>query len=385
MKKILNSIAIILLMATAIACDNEPHFTVEGTVENAKDSMLYLEWVSLEGVQRLDSAKLKENGEFCLKGNVPPCPEFYALRIGNRHINFSIDSTETVTITTSLPKFENDYTVEGNESSKKIQEICKLQSEFQAQIVAVEKNSSLYPGEIVDSVNAMVEAYKQKMKNDYIFVAPMSAYAYYAVCQSVSDVSGLYQLFNPLNNRDDVKCYAAVATAWDGYYPDAPRTEQICNMAIQGMERTAPPTEKVLELNDSLVSETGIIDLKLPDINGKVRTLSELKGKVVLLDFTIYNAKESPERNRIMRELYDKYHDKGLEIYQVSVDQDTHFWKYSCENLPWICVHDANAQAANTYRVADLPTSFIINRDNDLELRSDMIKTSLESEIQKLL
>lgn len=385
MKRLINISVLVGCIILMASCDKGPQFCVEGTVENAKDSVLILEAMTLKGIEALDSVKLKEDGKFCFNSPAPTNPEFYTLRIGNKRIQFSIDSTETVTFTTKCPEFNSSYTVEGSENCSKIQEICQLQSKLQAQIIALEKNTSMYPGDIADSVDALVRSYKENIKENYIYKAPRMTYAYYAVCQSVSDLHGTYQIFNPLSDREDVKCYAAIATAWDGLYPDADRTIQICNMAIQGMENTAPPTEKTIEIDPSKIRESGIIEIELPDVNSKMHKLSELEGKVVMLDFTVYGAAESAERTRLMRELYNKYHEKGLEIYQVGLDEDTHFWKYSCENLPWVCVHETNGQAVSNYHVTELPTFFLINRDTEIVSRSQTLQSSVEDAIKALL
>lgn len=376
-------IAAIALIATA--CNRAPQFRVEGTIADAEGSMLYLEAMTLDGITPLDSTRLKTEGHYHFSADAPSNPEFYALRIGNRSIHFSIDSTETITINAKHPTMASEYTVEGSYNSQKIKEISQLQSRLQSQIIALEQNKTLYPGEITDSINTLIAEYKDLMRREYIYKEPMQAYAYYAVCQSISDLSQTYQVFDPLTNRDDVKCYAAIATAWDGLYPDANRTIQLCNMAIKGISNTTPPTQRVIEIADSLVQEASLIDVKLPDISGNIRTLTELKGQVVMLDFTLYGAQESPERTRHMRELYNKYHARGLEIYQVSLDNDSHFWKLSCEKLPWICVHETNGTATQLYGVATLPTYFLINRDNEVVIRSEMVKTSLEAELEKLL
>ena len=384
MKKILT-----LIMTGArmlAACDKAPKFQVEGTIEGAKDSMLYLTLNGLEGAQRLDSVKLKEDGTFSFKVTAPTeSPEFYALQIGGHVINFAVDSTENITVTAQLPTMERDYTIEGNESSQKIKEISRMQQEVQTKIVAFEKNMDMLPGDQRDSIEHVLTTYKEQMKINYIFADPTSAAAYYAVCQSITDLGGTFMLFNPLTDRTDVKCYATVANAWDNAYHDAPRTQQLCNMAIKGMDNTAAPQQKVLDVDESKVSETGIIDINLPDINSKMRSIKDLKGKVVLLDFAIYAANGSSERTRLLRSLYEKYHAQGFEIYQVSIDQDMHFWKFSCENLPWVCVHETDGTVISIYNVTDIPTFFLVNRDNEIVLRSDFMEGTLEDNIQKLL
>ena len=384
MKKILTLIVTGAMMLAA--CDKAPKFQVEGTIEGAKDSMLYLTLNGLEGAQRLDSVKLKEDGTFSFKVTAPTeSPEFYALQIGGHVINFAVDSTENITVTAQLPTMERDYTIEGNESSQKIKEISRMQQEVQTKIVAFEKNMDMLPGDQRDSIEHVLTTYKEQMKINYIFADPTSAAAYYAVCQSITDLGGTFMLFNPLTDRTDVKCYATVANAWDNAYHDAPRTQQLCNMAIKGMDNTAAPQQKVLDVDESKVSETGIIDINLPDINSKMRSIKDLKGKVVLLDFAIYAANGSSERTRLLRSLYEKYHAQGFEIYQVSIDQDMHFWKFSCENLPWVCVHETEGLVISTYNITDIPTFFLVNRDNEIVLRSDFMEGTLEDNIQKML
>lgn len=106
-----------------------------------------------------------------------------------------------------------------------------------------------------------------------------------------------------------------------------------------------------------------------------------------MLDFTLYKDTQMGVRNLKLRELYDKYRKEGFEIYQISHDEDEHFWKTSAENLPWICVRDeAVTEAAHLalYRIEKLPTFFLINRDNELVLRDVQI-TDLEKSIEELL
>ena len=86
--------------------------------------------------------------------------------------------------------------------------------------------------------------------------------------------------------------------------------------------------------------EASLIDISLPDIKGKQQKLSDLKGKVVLLDFTAYQTDYSPEYNILLAKIYKQFRDKGFEIYQVSLDNNENFWKVSASNLPWICVRD---------------------------------------------
>lgn len=366
------------------ACNNGREFNVKGKITNAADSILHFEANTLEGLVNLDSVKLNSDGIFSFSAPATSCPEFYTLRIGKKRIHFSIDSTETVSFEADMPTMNKEYKVTGSDNAEKIKEINLMQQALQSRIISLERNKSMYPGDITDSINVLINNYKEKIKSEYIFKEPMKAYAYYAVCQSITDLYSTFMIFDPLNDRNDVKCYATVATAWDGLYHDAPRTIQLCNAAIKGMNNTAKPTTKYIEIDESIISETGIIDVVLPDANGTERNIKDLKGKVVILDFTIYNSTVSSQRNMMLRELYNKYHNKGLEIYQISLDSDMHFWKISSKNLPWICVHETDGKVTGSYGITTLPTLFLINRDNEIFKRDNMI-TDLEKEIRNLL
>ena len=137
----------------------------------------------------------------------------------------------------------------------------------------------------------------------------------------------------------------------------------------------------------SEIPTTGVIDLPLYDNKGQLRHLTDLKGKVVILDFHLFSLEDSPERILLLRELYNKYHAQGLEIYQVSLDADEHFWKQQTAALPWVSVRDPqglNSQTLITYNIPGLPEYFLITRDNALYKRSSQVK-DLEAEIKSLL
>ena len=140
-------------------------------------------------------------------------------------------------------------------------------------------------------------------------------------------------------------------------------------------------------IDPSKVQEAGLIDISLHDNKGQMRHLTDLKGKVVLLDFHIFSMDESPARILLLRELYNKYSAQGLEIYQVSLDGDEHFWKQQTAALPWISVRDENGINSSIlplYNVQNVPEFFLIDRGNNIVGRSQTIK-DVEQEIQKLL
>ena len=377
--------AAMMLAALTIASCSDNKFTVEGQIGNAKDSVLYFENVGLEGINVLDSVKLSDEGDFSFRQEAPDAPEFYRLRIADQIINVSIDSTETVQIKGSYPNMASDYTVSGSENCEKIKELALRQMDLQSRAIAIQKDPSLSIDRANDSIQNIINAYKEDVKRNYIYKEPMKAYSYFALFQAI----GNYLSFNPKSNKEDIKAFAAVATSWDTYYPHAERGQNLHNIAIEGMknQRIIESKNRDLQVEASKVSEAGVLDIALIDNKGQERHLTDLKGKVVLLDFHIFALNDSPARIIMLRELYSKYQQQGFEVYQVSLDPDEHFWKQQTAALPWISVRDAdgvNSQRLMLYNIQTVPDFFLIDRGNNLVKRAAQIK-DLEAEIKKLL
>lgn len=383
----MKKICFIALAALALsACDSEPKFKVEGEVSGAEGKMLYLEAAALEGIVPLDSVKLKGNGSFSFKQTCPENPEFYRLRVDDKVVNFAVDSTETIGVKASYADFATAYTVEGSENSVKIKELTLKQAQLQTNVNELIKKMQAHQigADVFDEeLSALMKNYKDEVKAKYIFAAPNGTAAYFALFQKLNN----YLIFDPLNSKDDIKCFAAVATSLNNSYPHADRSKNLYNIVIKGMKNTRTPQQKVLELPKEVISETGIIDISLRDMKGNTHKLSELKGKVVLLDFTIYQSAASAPHNFLLNDLYTKYKGQGLEIYQVSLDADEHYWKTIADNLPWTCVRDANgiySSVAAMYNVQSVPSLFLINRNSELSARGETIK-DLDAAVKALL
>ena len=385
------SAAVIMVAALAFTSCNNKKFHINGNITEATDSMLYLENLSLNGPVKIDSVKLGEDGAFAFDENAMDSitPEFYRLRIANQSINLSIDSMETVKVKASYPQMSYKYEVEGSENCSKIKELSIKQMILQNNINAITKSPNMGIDSVDVIVARMLDGYKQDIKVNYIFKEPMKASSYYALFQTIQlgNVNSL--IFNPRNNKDDVRVFAAVATSWDTYYPGAERGKNLHNIAIEGMKdiRIIENQRAQQQIDASKVSVNGCIDLAMEDSKGQVRRLTDLKGKVVLLDFHLFASSESTKRIMMLRELYNKYHAAGLEIYQVSVDPNEHFWKTSTAALPWICVRDEGGiqgQSLQLYNVQSIPTFFLIDRSNTLKARDAQIK-DLDEAIKNLL
>ena len=385
--KLYSAAAVVMAALTFASCNNKK-FHINGNITEAKDSMLYLENISLDVPVAIDSVKLGEDGSFVFEENAKDsvCPDFYRLRIAGQTINLSIDSTETISVKAAYPSMSYQYTVDGSDNCNTIKELSLKQMNLQNLINDIAKNPNIGVDSADVIIDRAIHAYKQDIKSNYIFKAPMKASSYYALFQTLQVGRTNTLIFNPRNNKEDVKVFAAVATSWDTYYPNAERGKNLHNIAIQGMKdiRIIESQMAAQQIDASKVQVNGVIELSLQDNKGITRRLTDLKGKVVLLDFHLFAGEQSTKRIMMLREIYNKYHAAGLEIYQVSVDPDEHFWKTSTAALPWISVRDEKGQSVAKYNIQSIPTFFLIDRSNTLRARDVQIK-DLDTAIKELL
>ncbi|WP_276910748.1 thioredoxin-like domain-containing protein [Hallella colorans] len=385
--KLIVSVALTLAATAITSCSGEK-FKVSGNITEAKDSTLYFENMSLNGPVAVDSIKLGADGSFTFEGETKGNPEFYRLRIDRQIINIGVDSTENISVKASYPTMSTDYHVEGSEQCAKIKQLATMQMQLQIAVNAITQNPNVTYQKEADSIQTVIEAYKNIVKNDFIFKEPKATSSYFALFQTFSVNGKPMLIFDPRSKKSDVQVFAAVATSWDTFYPGSERGQNLHNIAIEGMKNV-----RIIQagqnqtIDASKVVDAGVIEIALPDNKGNIRKLTALKGKVVLLDFHVFESKGSAQRIMKLRELYNKYSRQGLEIYQVSLDPDEHFWKESVAALPWICVRDEEAMLsvnAAHYNVQSVPTFFLIDKNNVLQKRDSQIR-DIDKEIKSML
>ena len=107
-------------------------------------------------------------------------------------------------------------------------------------------------------------------------------------------------------------------------------------------------------------------EIILNDTNGNPISLSSLRGQYVLLDFWAAWCRPCREENPNILENYNRFKDKGFEVYQVSLDRNKEDWLRGIEQdmLPWINVSDLKyyqSEAAVLYNINKIPSAFLLD------------------------
>jgi hypothetical protein len=295
------------------------------------------------------------------------------LRLGNQIINLAIDSTESIRVIADEAHFAENYTLEGDiRESQKIKQLTLLQLEISKKYHAVQKQletEEISIDQYMEGINAIVDNYKATAK-EYIVADFLAPSAYFALFQQINSMM-IFDIYD----KEDNKLFGAVANVWNQAYPESPRAIQLKRLFTNS--KVTMRGEQAIEVVEG--NSKALYDISLPSLDGKEILLSHVgEGKVTLIDFTTYAMAQAPAHNLLLAELYEKYKSKGFEIYQVSLDRDSHLWKNAGVNLPWICVRDPQSvysPIARKYNVIDIPVSFIRNKEGEIVNRIDDYST----------
>lgn len=320
----------------------------EGTVAGGADKELVLEAPNGNGGwYPVDTVTIGSDEKFSIKGEPAGHPEIYRLTLAGESVYFPIDSLDHVSITADASAFATTYTLSGSESAQKMQQI----------------NDAI--ANVVKQHGEQAVTYDPDLKRmlaETILRDPAGITAYYTLFRRVGNT----QLFNP-SEKTDLRMIGAVANAFANSRPNDPRTRFLAELYISSRKNNGmfTPTDTIV------AQEIRLPEIALLDKEGKRRSLAKVtaQGKVVVLNFTVYAAEASPAFNLELAKVYDAHKAEGLEIYQVSVDEDEFLWKQAARNLPWITVYNTPKDGAETllkYNVGNIPAIFVINRKGEL-------------------
>lgn len=223
--------------------------------------------------------------------------------------------------------------------------------------------------------------------------------------QSQNIISGIVQQYQTLYNRESEKNNKklqdlllankddiAVLMFLDNF----PREKYAAlhNEVVMALYAKYPDHQLVkekyaVETSPATATSIGAIapDLAFPDPDGNIRKLSDLRGKVVLLDFWASWCRPCRGENPHVVAMYQKYHDKGFEVFSVSLDRDKESWKraIASDGLVWPNhVSDLkywSSEAARTYGVSSIPSTYLLDQNGRIiakNLRGEALSNALK-------
>ena len=340
-----------------VGCTKQPTFTISGTLTNAADKTIYLEHTALLGTTIVDSCHIDTDGNYSLEAPAPTYPDFYRLRVGSRSLPIAIDSTEHVQVSASLDSLPYMLNINGSEVS--------------AQMAQLRASARTATREVL-----------REQTQKIILANPRSLVAYYALFLKQNGLP-IWDMADPSDRR----LYQAVATSYNLWMPEYNRTKALYNQVLEYMQAERSLRSQLAAQQLIADSENAFLDITLPDAKGQMQSLSQYRGKVIVLDFSSTEMEQYVAYNFELRELYNQYHKQGLEIYSVGIERNLLAWEEATENLPWLTVRALDneiTEVLTRYNVQSLPTLFLFDKEGNVQGRYTDF-TALEADINKYL
>lgn len=383
--KISRLLITILFAGLIIAgCSNQKNqFTVSGNISHAEGQTIYFEKLLVSSTELLDSMKIEDNGGFEFKG-VTGNPAYYLLKLSdNKFITLLIDSVDNIVVNADAVNFERNYHVEGSLGSLLVKELTDHLNSTQYKLDSLQALHNLYRGnpdypEMKKMWNQEVEKIKEEQREfskEFVMNNPFS----------MASVLALYQKFNQETYViNDLQTMRVAASALNSIYPESPHVKALYQNTIQLLKE-----EQSAQVR-KLIQEQGknSPDILLPTPEDEEVALSSLRGKVVLLQFWSALDRNSRIFNEALVEAYNKYHNKGFEIYQVSVDDNRIEWVDAIDQdqLDWINVGDMEGSvlAARAYNIQSVPFNYLLNEEGEI-IAKNLKGPALDNALSKLL
>lgn len=358
MKNFSRFLAAAALLAAVFSCGKNTG--IEGTLHEGAGEEVIVKLLDVNRFQVLDTVKANASGAFRYALDIEEGkPEFIYLFHGERQIaSLLLKKGDKVNVNTDTLGV---YTVEGSEESLKLQQVEKDYTAFVREMDRILNKEN-------DPDAALSRCYVQYYRDRVKYVMGNMT--------SLTVVPVLFQQVNPslpvFSQTTDGILMRSVADSLKTLYPES--------RYVKALDKEAARRVAMLDIEAKISSaqEVGFVDISLPGMDGKPVQLSDAVSKVTMLYFWASSAEQTFFTVDNLLPLYNEFHQKGFEIYAVSLDSDKAAWASAVRNqkMPWINVCDTRGAASPyvlSYGIGSLPMVWFITDgtvDTEVQVRN---------------
>ena len=375
---------ILLISIALMAASCGKKATVKVEVKSAAGKEVLFSKLNFNKIDVVDTLRLDKSGKASVKFALPEeAPDFYYLSYGRKRLaSLVVKPGDKISVVADT--ITGSAKIEGSPES---QRLAMIDSTFYAAIAKFD----VWQQELVQAMERGDKEREEQIKTDvsnlYVQYKRGALKTLLTQPASFANISLLYQQFNSMlavfADPNDVYLFRTIRDTLKTLYPTSSYVKALTEV-IERHDANEALREKIEKAQQTLYPE-----LSLPDVNSQTRRLSELEGKPFILLFWMPSEVSQKVINLHLKEIYNLYHSKGLEIYSVAVG-DKSLWATTIkeQGANWINVNDgkgASSPALGIYNVTTLPAMFIVKKEGKVVARDLFDTEKLKSKISAIL
>ncbi|GAB4334685.1 MAG: TlpA disulfide reductase family protein [Flammeovirgaceae bacterium] len=331
-----------------------------------KDGVIKIFSIDRSGGQiELANVKVGDDGKFEQKIVIKE-PHFYLLNIYNEKEELIILTGEDVELSILEDGQNRKVEVLRSEENKLLKKFDAMYADLNVEREKIIQKYREQGKSSTETQMAMTEEYNEFIKGAF---EKMKKF----VIDNQTPLISL-RVLDELDPETELAFYENTLQKLSEKYPSVSYVKDM-QEKIQGMKRIAVGSNAP--------------DIQLTDPNGKIVSLSSLKGKVVLIDFWASWCGPCRKENPNVVRMYEKFKNKGFEIYGVSLDKDKQAWLDAIQKdgLKWIHVSDLKfwqSDAAKLYNISAIPMTVLLDKEGKI-IAKNLRGKALEDKLNEIL
>ncbi len=396
----IRQLPIYLLAFAMIACqagnqDKQPdYFLITGQLANAAEKEIVIEELTTNNLLPLDSFRTDNQGAFSHRQHIDEAG-FFIFRVHeDSHITLVVEPGEEIVLHGDAGHLADEHHIEGSKGSVLLSDLNRHLSDQYARVDSLVKifDESRYADDFMEIRDELMEAYRgifraqQEHVKTFIRENP----------RSLAAIIALYQYFGNqllIPEQEHFEYFELLSESLSRVYPT--------NKHVLDLSRRVNRHRRN-EAQRQRASEQIAVGMEAPEVilpspEGEMIALSSFRGNYVLIDFWAAWCAPCRKANPKLREVYNRYHGHGFEIYGISLDRTREQWLKGIEedSVNWPQVSDMriwNSPVVSLYNVGGIPYSLLIDPDGiiikkDLtpEMLSDTLAVIFDTEQQEMI
>lgn len=359
----------LLLSVSSLFAQETITVSLSGNIFNTKVDTVILSQYFGNHYKDYNRAKLSKKGDFSLKATLPAA-DYYVLRVGGAHINLILRNNSTIKIYGDGSNIFAYSNIVGSDESVSMNNFVKVLTAWNnkrdSAVASIQKDPSQQ-----ESINQMMQ------NSYYMFQGNVQSF----IGQNQNSPA-LLPVLSTLEPEKDFATYESIVMQLNGSFAESPTIKEVYR---QYQQRKAQKDAAELIAPGKVAP-----DFEEVKTDGTTKMkLSDLRGKVVLLDFWASWCGPCRKENPNVVRLYEKYKNDGFTVMSVSLDKDKNAWlgAIAKDNLSWpnhvSDLQQWQSRVARIYQVTGIPFTALLDREGKI-IQTNLRGEALEEELKRI-